>query len=162
VPHALAGSCDFVVSLDVLEHVAPPWSLALVHLRELLKPGGVLVLTVPMLPDGSTIEHFPDLAEYEIVTRGAERVLVNRTRAGEVQVFEDLVFHGGPGATLEMRICSLPDVLADLRGAGFVDVRPFDRPVPEYGIVWTSTEWPIVARAPGSGDGAPGDRTGGP
>ena len=149
VPHALAGSCDFVVSSDVLEHVAPPWSSALVHLRELLKPGGVLVLTVPMLPDGTTVEHYPDLDTYEIVTLGDRRVLVNRTREGALQVFDELVFHGGPGVTLEMRVCSLPDVLAGLREAGFVDVRPFERPVPEHGIVWDSPEWPIVARAPG-------------
>jgi SAM-dependent methyltransferase len=155
VPHALTGSCDFVVSSDVLEHVAPPFSRALVHLRQLLKPGGVLVLTVPMLPDGTTVEHFPDLDRYEIAALGDRRVLVNRTRDGELQVFDDLVFHGGPGVTLEMRICSLPDVLAGLRQAGFVDVRPFERPIPEHGIVWDSPEWPIVARAPGTVAAAP-------
>jgi SAM-dependent methyltransferase len=149
VPAELAGTCDFVITSDVLEHVAPPVDRALANLCRLLAPGGLLVLTVPMWPDGRTVEHFPDLDEYRIVPLGPSPVLVNRTREGELQCFDDLVFHGGPGATLEMRVFSLPDLLEGLVRAGFVDIRPFDRADPGHGVVWRSPEWPVVARAPG-------------
>ncbi len=152
IPHDLAGSCDFVICSDVIEHVAPPYERSLTHLVDLLKPGGVLVLTVPMRCDGPIEEHYPDLCEYKIVTLGTEPVLVNRTSAGELQVFRDLVFHGGSGATLEMRVCSLSAVIASLGRVGFVDVAAFDAPEPEHGIVWNhGCEWPIVARAPRTG-----------
>jgi SAM-dependent methyltransferase len=149
VPAALVASCDFIITSDVLEHVSPPYELALANLRKLLKPGGLLVLTVPMRPEGSTAEHYPELYHYKIVTLGDENVLVNRTRSGELQVFGDLVFHGGPGVTLEMRMFALPDLLDSLRRVGFVDVAPFDQPILEHGIVWNEAcTWPITAQAP--------------
>ncbi len=150
VPEALSGSCDFVISSDVLEHVAPPYEIALANMRTLLKPGGLLVLTVPLKPEGPTVEHYPELFTYEIVNLGTERVLVNRTATGDLQVFGDLVFHGGPGATLEMRMMSEPDLVDALDRTGFVDVRPFDRAIPEHGVVWIEPHtWPILANAPG-------------
>jgi SAM-dependent methyltransferase len=149
LPDELAASCDFVISSDVLEHVAPPYEQALANLCRLLKPGGFLVLTVPMKADGATDEHFPDLHQYDLATLGDGQVLVNRTRAGTIEIFEDLVFHGGPGATLEMRLFSLPDLLASLERVGFVDIARFDRAIPEHGILWDDPcGWPIVARAP--------------
>ena len=51
IPAALASTCDFVISSDVLEHVAPPYERALSNLLRLLKPGGLLVLTVPLKPE---------------------------------------------------------------------------------------------------------------
>ena len=151
VPAALAASCDFIISSDVLEHVAPPYELALANLRSMLKPGGLLVLTVPMRSEGSTDEHYPELHDFKVVTLGQESVLVNRTASGELQVFGDLVFHGGPGVTLEMRMFSVPDLMDTLNRVGFVDVAPFDQPVLEHGIIWNEPcTWPILARAPQS------------
>ena len=46
-------------------------------------------------------------------------MLVNRTRTGELQVFRDLVFHGGEGATLELRVFCFDDLLARIAAAGF-------------------------------------------
>ena len=149
VPHALASSCDFVVSSDVLEHVVPPYQSALRHVREMLKPGGLLVLTVPMRSMPATDEHFPDLHQWDVVMLGSERVLVNRTATGELQVFGNLVYHGGPGVTLEMRVFGRSELVAALGAAGFVNVREFDRPIPEHGIEWIEDcTWPILAEVP--------------
>ena len=94
---------DFVLSSDVMEHVRPPVSAALANVLTILKPGGLFVVTVPCSADESTREHFPDLHDYEIVNfRGGGLLLVNRTTAGRYQIFDDLVFHGGPGDALEM------------------------------------------------------------
>ena len=51
-------------------------------------------------------EHFPDLYDYSIAQLKNDWVLVNRTRDGRLETFDKLVFHGGPGSTLEMRVFS--------------------------------------------------------
>jgi SAM-dependent methyltransferase len=149
LPGELVGAHDFVTSSDVLEHIAPPFVAGLRNCRKLLKPGGFLVLTVPFVLDGHTVEHYPDLHDYTITTVGDTPVLVNRTAGGTLEVFGDLVFHGGDGSTLEMRLCALPDLLRDLDEAGFTEVTVMDENVPEHGIAWNAP-WslPILARAP--------------
>jgi len=146
---AMIGTCDFVTSSDVLEHVDPPVRDAFVNLRRLLRPGGVLVLTVPFAIEGPTLEHFPDLFDYRIEQHGDDYRLINRTRAGVEQRFSDLIFHGGPGNTLEMRLFSRPGLEETLTQAGFVDVRFHGEPCLAHGIDW---KWPwsvpITARSP--------------
>lgn len=131
---AALGRLDFLVSSDVLEHVQPPVASAFANLRALLRPGGLLVLTVPYALQGDTVEHFPELHAFHIEGEGPRRRLVNRTRDGREQAFDALCFHGGDGATLEMRVFSLPDLLGQLRAAGFVDVRVHDGGFPAWGI----------------------------
>lgn len=150
VPAPFVSSCDFVLSSDVLEHVPPPVDVSIGNLRRLLKPGGVLVCSVPTVVSGPIVEHFPRLADYEVVEREGSPVLLNRLPDGTTEVFEDLVFHGGVGATLEMRLFSGPALIESLERAGFVDVRPFDHQAPERGILWDEPwTWPVTARAPG-------------
>lgn len=149
IPADLSGSCDFIISSDVLEHVPPPFELALRHCRDLLKPGGYLILTVPMNPEGPTDEHFPELHDYRIVDFDNTSVLVNRTRGGKFELYPDLVFHEGAGVTLEMRLLSPVDVIGALHRVGFVNIRPFDGPVLQHGIVWDEPwTWPVIAEAP--------------
>ena len=146
---ALEGTLDFLISNEVFEHINPPVSIAFENARRLLKPNGVLILSVPYTLEPETREHFPDLYNYEIMDRmGANPVLKNITRDGREQVFHDLVFHGGPGATLEMRVFSQSGLMAELEQAGFVDVKIFSGPCWEYGIYWRDL-WslPIVARS---------------
>ena len=40
--------------------------------------------------------------------------MINTTREGRIEEFEDLIFHGGEGETLEKRVFSLPDLLDEL------------------------------------------------
>lgn len=141
--------CDFIVSSDVFEHVAPPVSVAFENALRLLKPGGLFVLTVPWTKEGTTVEHFPGLADYRIERRGDARILINRSPDGQVQEYGNLVFHGGEGETLEMRVFSESGILGELARAGFADIRVRGEPCPEFGIVWEHP-WslPITARRP--------------
>jgi len=142
-------NCDFVISSDVFEHVAPPIERAFTNTFQILKPGGVFVLTVPYTPVGDTVEHFPDLYEYRIERSNGKWVLLNTTREGILQEFDNLVFHGGDGETLELRIFSKRGVLSELQRAGFVDINIHKETVSDFGILWPQ-EWslPISARRP--------------
>lgn len=149
-PSRLRASCDFIIASDVLEHVAPPVARAFTGLRALLKPGGLALVTVPYVPHGDTVEHFPDLAKWQVrPATGGGYVLENTTVDGRVQTFDKLVFHGGEGSTLEMRVFSETGLTSALQSAGFRDVAVHGADRPEHGIVWTD-RWslPFTARAP--------------
>ena len=139
---------DFVLSSDVFEHVTGSLDTAFANLHALLKPGGVLVFSVPYALRGKTVEHYPDLYDFRIVGEKDNRQLINRTQDGREQVFTDLRFHGGAGATLELRIFSLPDLQTHLEKAGFQDIRVHSEDYPEWGIVHANkSSVPITARA---------------
>lgn len=141
--------CNFVISSDVFEHVAPPVSVAFDNVLRLLKPGGLFMLTVPWVNNGETTEHFPELADYRIEGRGADRVLVGRTTDGRICEYRNLVFHGGEGETVEMRVFSESGILGELARSGFGDIRIHGEPCEEFGILWQQP-WslPITARRP--------------
>ena len=147
VPEELEGRNQFVISSDVFEHVAPPVRRAFEGARRLLAPRGVLILTVPFGLHGETVEHYPDLFDYRIEGEGDSAILHNTTRDGRVQRFDRLVFHGGSGATLEMRCFSRSGVADELARAGFSRIAFCSEPCPRFGIVWPEP-WsiPIVAR----------------
>ena len=126
---------DFVISTDVFEHVPPPVSRAFDGSAALLKPGGLLVLTVPFTDVPTTVEHYPDLKQFAVAKVGGEWVLVNRDQTGAYSVHTGLVFHGGPGDTLEMRIFSRADTLRWLAQAGFVDVVVHEGAAPQWGVI---------------------------
>lgn len=145
-PASFAGETyDFVVCSEVLEHVTRPVGRAFRTLFSILRPGGVLVLSVPLV-DGPTIEHFPELAEHSVLLEEGGWVLDGVTPAGERLHVTGLVFHGGPGSTLEMRILGREDVARHLADAGFTDVREHRVDVPGAGIVW---DVPDTMRTPG-------------
>lgn len=148
-PPSLWGTHHFLISSDVFEHVEPPVERAFLGASRLLKPGGLLVLTVPFTENEETLEHFPELFSWQLVEEGGRRVLLNRTRDGRLQRFENLVFHGGDGTTLEFRLFCLKHILKCLQDAGFseIDVRRED--YPPFGILrQTRFSVPIVARKP--------------
>jgi hypothetical protein len=147
VPRELEGRHHFVVCSDVLEHVVPPVSRAFDGARRLLRDDGVFVFSVPFSLAEDTREHFPELFDFSIDRSGSEPVLRNRTEAGTLQEFRNLVFHGGDGETLEMREFSRQGLMRELAAAGFSRVRLADESVPAYGIAWPgSISAPVVAR----------------
>lgn len=126
---------DFVIAIDVFEHVPPPVRRAFEGAAALLKRGGVFVFSAPYTLDGATVEHFPDLKRHVVTTLLDRRCLVYETTSGELRLRTDLVFHGGEGSTLEMRVFSLDDVRTHLHESGFSDVRVLGD-APEWGIVY--------------------------
>jgi len=122
-PEELAGRCDFLISIDVFEHIPPPVDRAFRGAAKLLKSGGCLVLSVPYTLHEATVEHFPDLDEFEVVRALGGFCLLNRRRDGRLEVFDGLNFHGGPGHTLEMRLFSKAALLNHLAAAGFNQVQ---------------------------------------
>jgi hypothetical protein len=153
------GTLDFLISTEVFEHVAPPISRAFVNARRLLKPTGVLIFTVPYSLEAVTHEHFPDLYHYELIEKsGGAFALKNITVDGREQIFEDLIFHGGVGTTLEMRVFSQSGLMAELEQAGFTNIKLCPEPCWEFGVYWNNP-WslPLIAR-PVLPDLAPANR----
>lgn len=148
-PVSLIDSNDFVISSEVFEHIPPPVSRAFENVWKMLKPGGVLVLTVPYGTQAETVEHFPELNEFSIVEKDGSFVLRNKTKAGVVQEFNDLVFHGGPGSTLEMRVFAENALIQHLKDVGFTDIKVHRTADLVHGISWPEP-WslPISARKP--------------
>jgi SAM-dependent methyltransferase len=149
---AMEGTLDFVVSTDVFEHVLAPVNRAFENTRRLLKPGGVFVFTVPYFHQGEqhvvTTEHFSDLHDYKVVDdEYLGMMLKNRKPNGDTQYFYNLVFHGGPGETLEMRRFSEWSVLEELQNAGFNDLTIYCADDLPFGISWPAGHSaPIAAR----------------
>jgi SAM-dependent methyltransferase len=148
VPQSRHGRYDLLIASDVFEHVLPPVQRAFDNARKLLRPGGKFIFTVPFSVEKETREHFPALHEWKICQDGNQRRLLNQTAAGELQVFDNLVFHGGPGATLEMREFGKEALEQHFLSAGFSSVRLADETSDRFGIVW-HYPWsvPMVAYA---------------
>ncbi|HEV2773118.1 MAG TPA: methyltransferase domain-containing protein [Thermoleophilaceae bacterium] len=155
-PAELDGTLDFLISSEVFEHVAPPAQGAFDNAFRLLRPGGVLVLTVPYVLEGETLERFPHLNRHEVSEFEGRPILINRTREGSWEVFDDLIFHGGEGATLEMRRFARESVLRHMAEAGFTDVVECSASCARFGVLW-DVDWslPILGRR-GSDAGSPG------
>ena len=94
-----------------------------------------------------TDEHYPDLHQYSVIELAGEHVLINRKKDRTLEAHGNLVFHGGIGATLEMRLFAQADLVRKLRGAGFSDVILQMESVERFGIVFDGP-WsrPLVAR----------------
>lgn len=143
------GRYDFLISSDVFEHVPPAPVRAFEKARSVLRPGGVLVFSVPYSVEGVTKEHFPELHDYELVHEDGKPLLRNRTKDGRLQEFRELVFHGGPGFTLEMRHFSLAGIRQCVEAAGFKSMAVCAADDPPFGVYWGDVTWSkiIVARS---------------
>jgi SAM-dependent methyltransferase len=141
------GVYDFIVCSEVLEHVVAPVETAFSNLSRLLAPAGVLLMTVPYKPEGSTIEHFGPMQDFAVTQLAGKPVLVRPTPAGGYEVFDNLVFHGGSGSTLEMRVFSEQDLRAIILGAGFSSLEIYSGDVPAFGVLHNeSWSLPMAAR----------------
>jgi len=146
---ARKGRYKFVISSDVYEHIPYPVDIAFHNLYNLLAPGGICIFSVPFDITGSTKEHFPALHEWQISVRDGKRVIINKLEDGSIQIFENLCFHGGSGATLEMRRFAQNHLLEQFNFAGFKDIHIHSEELPEHGIIFgTKDSYVISARKP--------------
>jgi SAM-dependent methyltransferase len=144
------GRYDFVICSEVLEHVPDPVERAFATLGALLKPTGVLILTVPYSHEPGTLEHYPEMAGAAFAEVDGRTVLVGRSASGEYRVFDRIKFHGGIGSTLERRVFSDECIRTALAAAGFTAVRFDPTPNREFGVVYAAPcSLPVIAvRAP--------------
>lgn len=148
---ASVGLYDFIISSDVFEHIESPISPAFHNLYRLLKPGGSVIFTVPYnLSKGDTAEYFPELHNYSIEKDDKDTYcLKNITKNGNEQIFKDLVFHGGDGFTLEMRLFNKNSLIKEFESAGFKNLEIHQKACREFGICWKSElSLPITAQKP--------------
>jgi hypothetical protein len=144
---SLWGQYDFILSADVLEHVGPPVEATLEQLCRMLKPRGFLGVTVFCAPSDQLREHFPTLHEYRILPLGSGQVLINRRADGTLEIRDDLIFHGGSGATLEMREFGATSLKEKLIAAGFREVDFLAENVPDIGVFFDhDVSQPLIAR----------------
>jgi len=140
------STCDFVIASDVFEHVTPPVERAFMNVRRLLKPNGCFIMTVPYGKAPTSLEHFPELHEFQILETQRGRLLRNVTRDGRIQMFDRLHFHGGDGLTLEMRQFSELGLRQQFTDAG-LSFAFHSTPYYEFGIHWIRDEsLPVVGR----------------
>ena len=132
---SISARYDFIIATEVFEHVAQPISRAFNNALRLLKPGGVLVFSVPCV-EGQTVEHFPELAKYTISNENSRWILQNETSDGRQQRYDQLTFHGGPGTTLEMRSFGKESLAKNFAEAGFQKVHEHNEEVEAFGIIW--------------------------
>jgi hypothetical protein len=137
VPLGMHNSADIISCSEVLEHVAPPIDLAFSGLRNLLQLDGTLVLSVPHSDaSGVHLEHFPVMTSYEI-DLGDIPKLKGELQNGKKVEFDDLVFHGGVGSTLEFRIFSEKSLTAALLAVCFTNLK-VNKNIKSFGIFWES------------------------
>ena len=142
------GVHDFVLSTDVLEHVLPPVQRAFDHLLALLRPGGWLVFSVPYTTEAATREHYPGVVDFDVARACGQEVVVWRSADGRLHLDAEPVFHGGSGATLELRVFGREAVLAHLAQAGFERVRVLDTPRLGCGYYWPPIHEPTPQSPP--------------
>ena len=74
-------------------------------------------------------------------------MLINRRRDGSLEIEEKLIFHGGSGATLEMREFGATELKSKLLASGFREVHFLTENVPEIGILFDhDVSQPLIAR----------------
>jgi SAM-dependent methyltransferase len=127
-------SADLIVCSDVLEHTFDPPAVPLANLFTMLKPGGTLILSAPTTLRPATIEWYGGAESLAVEPHDGRFQVRWRNRRGTEYLDTQPVFHAGPGAVLEMRLISHPELLATARAAGFAGGDMAF--APEWGYFW--------------------------
>jgi SAM-dependent methyltransferase len=147
IPEEEFGKYDFVISSEVFEHTAPPLSRAFENVFRMLKPDGVLLMTVPYSSEES-MEHYPNLFQFGFAEIEGNTVLVNRTREGKYEVHEDPAFHlSHHGRALEVRVYSEALLRKTVTEAGFRQMKIYSDDYAPFGVLHLyQCSLPIAAR----------------
>jgi len=143
------NSVDFLISSDVFEHVSSPVQRAFDGAYKMLRPGGMLILTVPFDDRSRTTEHFENVRDFRLLDFDGDWLMIGRTEDRKYEIHSELLFHGGPGTTVEMRFFARAAVLNHLSAAGFKDIQVHEEAVSAFGIYPPHNQGlPITARRP--------------
>lgn len=142
------NSCDLLITTEVFEHIVGPSLDAFHGSYAILKPGGLMILTVPFINIGKSVEHYSEnLVNYTSYQQGDGRWVAElEFNDGHKEIDELAKFHGGPGKTLEIRLFNRDRLINELNIAGFVDVEIHDKNMPQYGINWGPASRVITAK----------------
>jgi SAM-dependent methyltransferase len=127
---------DFVISTDVFEHIFQPINNAFLNVFKMLKKGGCFIFSVPYMNANNSLEHFPELHDFFVTDFKGTQVLINRRRDGKLEIHEDLIFHGGDGATLELRVFGKLELVKLIKEVGFSEVVIHEDPDLSIGYYW--------------------------
>jgi hypothetical protein len=123
-PQEAVGKFEFISCSDVLEHTPPPRKSALEGLFQMLKPGGFVVVSVPLRRGFQFAEFYPELTTWNIEKDSVHWV----DGDGRDHVEQHPEFHGGDGLTLAFRQWTEAKLIEELRAVGFSEV--ISRPIP--------------------------------
>ncbi|MBC8207165.1 MAG: hypothetical protein H8E68_08470 [Kiritimatiellaeota bacterium] len=150
-PDEYREAFDILISTEVFEHVFGPSIKAFQGAFNILKPNGNLILTVPFINKGKSIEHYRE----DLTNCIARKRLISRKWVadleysnGDKETDKDPKFHGGPGQTLEVRLFNRSRLINELRSTGFTDIVVHDENLPQHGINWGPASRVITARKP--------------
>ena len=115
---------EFISCSDVLEHIPPPRSAALIGLYQMLKPAGFAVISVPLRRGFQFAEFYPELSTW----RNENGFIHWVDKDGNEHVDHDPEFHGGQGLTLAFRQWTEEKLIEELKAVGFSEIT--SRPVP--------------------------------
>ncbi|MCK5665790.1 MAG: hypothetical protein KAI17_20020, partial [Thiotrichaceae bacterium] len=149
-PEKLHGVFDLLITTEVFEHINGPSIKAFYGALNILKPGGYMILTVPFINNGDSIEHYREgLKNYDShQTKEGHWVAELEFNDGSKEVDEEARFHGGPGKTLEIRLFNRSRLISELDLAGFDEVVIHDENLPQWAIHWGPASRVITARKP--------------
>jgi len=94
------GPLDFLIASEVFEHVEPPVSDAFKNAAGMLKPHGVLLLTVPWVWDGDGENVLPALHDWKLDRVEGRWVIIDRLPDGLTREFHNPSFDGSAGPSL--------------------------------------------------------------
>ena len=103
---------DIVISSDIVEHTKLGPVPVIRNLLSMLNPGGMLILTAPTFDMDESIEWYGALSNYKIEEQNGRFIVRWQNLRGQEFLDDEPIFHGGPGATVELRMLSHKQLLS--------------------------------------------------
>ena len=139
---------DILICSDVLEHVVNNIELSFINLYRILKPNGLLILSVPLIKvhekyssrniqnsdflKTGVREYYPNINEWrhDEITDS----IIWTDSSNSVHKMNSPEWHGGIGLTLTFRLFSKDYIVHNLKTVGFGHVSEFRHPDEKYNL----------------------------
>jgi SAM-dependent methyltransferase len=117
-PSASIEKFEFITCSDVLEHTPPPRKTPIANIYRMLKPGGFVVISVPIKPDDTYREYYSGLVSWNF----SDSALHWSDSDGRNFIDSYPEIHGGEGLTVAFRQWSKKQLEEDLNLLGFSQI----------------------------------------